>query len=217
MTETPKPIVFLDTETDGLHPKRQAWEIAMIRRDFHSAGSWTETTAHMFVDIDLDQADPYALKVGGFYDRHPMGQWLSSLPSAEPDDVWPPRALREELEVPSVAAKTVARLTHGAQIVGVVPNFDAELLERLLREHGDAPAWDYHLIDVRAMALGWCLAAGQNGAIPDPSMFLDPSMSSDKLAERCGVVPATEAERHTALGDARWAMRWYDAITGGAR
>ena len=27
------PLVFIDTETDGLHPGRKAWEIALIRRD----------------------------------------------------------------------------------------------------------------------------------------------------------------------------------------
>lgn len=37
---------------------------------------------------------------------------------------------------------------------------------------------------------------------------------SDDLSRACGVEPPTEDERHTALGDARWVMRLYDAITG---
>ena len=215
MTDTPKPLVFLDTETDGIHPKRQAWEIAMIRREVSDDGrTRTEFSCRMFVDIDLDRADPFALRVGGFYDRHPMGKWLASQP-AHSRDTWPPKSIHDEYEPPVVAARTVARMTHGAQVVGVVPNFDTELLERLLRHQGLAPAWDYHLIDVRAMALGWLQARGEAGAIPDPRVMLSPSMGSDHLAERCGVSPASEQDRHTALGDARWAMRWYDAMTGG--
>lgn len=38
--------------------------------------------------------------------------------------------------------------------------------------------------------------------------------SSDELSRACGVEPPPPADRHTALGDARWVMRWYDTITG---
>jgi hypothetical protein len=40
---------------------------------------------------------------------------------------------------------------------------------------------------------------------------------SDALSRLCGVDPPGEVERHTALGDARWAMRLYDAIVGAPR
>ena len=43
------------------------------------------------------------------------------------------------------AAKVVAAWTHGAHIVGAVPNFDAEVLASLLRYNGLTPAWHYHL------------------------------------------------------------------------
>jgi len=62
------PLCFIDTETDGVHPGRKPWEIALIRRD--------ETGEHeqsFFVDIDLSTADPFGLRVGRFYDRHPLG------------------------------------------------------------------------------------------------------------------------------------------------
>ncbi|HTE66667.1 MAG TPA: hypothetical protein VK736_10485, partial [Candidatus Binatia bacterium] len=80
------------------------------------------------------------------------------------------------------------------------------------------PAWHYHLIDVEALAVGWLsglrsettLATGAYAGFV-PSLPWD----SDDLSRACGVEPASEAERHTALGDARWAMRLYDAIVGG--
>lgn len=40
-------------------------------------------------------------------------------------------------------------------------------------------------------------------------------MTTHDLARAVGVEPPTD-ERHTAMGDARWAMAVYDAITGGA-
>ena len=61
----PKPIVFLDTETTGLHIDRRPWEIALVRREDGSTRAVT-----IFIDlrdIPLDQADPTALQIGRFY------------------------------------------------------------------------------------------------------------------------------------------------------
>ena len=61
--------------------------------------------------------------------------------------------------------------------------------------------WHYHLVDVEA------LAAGKLG--------IAPPWKSDELSAALGVT-ITEDDRHTALGDAKWAMRIYDAVMGGA-
>lgn len=37
---------------------------------------------------------------------------------------------------------------------------------------------------------------------------------SDNVSRVCGVEPPSEQERHTAMGDALWAMRLYDRISG---
>lgn len=211
------PIVFLDTETDGVHPGRKVWEIALIRRDEHG-----ERELSMFVDINLSTADPFGLKVGRFYDRHPFGQYLAGATESAHVDPWSP----EGSAPPSYAADVVARWTHGAHIVGAVPNFDTEVLAGLLREHGLTPAWHYHLIDIEALMVGWLHATeAANMArlrAVDPDVKFKPSVTglpwkSDDLSRAIGVDPPTEEERHTALGDARWAMRVYDAITGGAK
>jgi hypothetical protein len=187
------PLCFIDTETTGVHPDRRVWEVAMIRRDDNG-----QHETSFFVEVDLSNADPFGLNVGRFYDRHPHyaggdrargGDWLT---------------LYSEKE----AAQEVEEWTRGAHLVGAVPDFDARTLDPMLRRHGLIPAWHYHLIDVEAMAVGY-LAALRGRGVPPP-------WKSDALSLDCDVKPPSEAERHTALGDARWAMRWYDAMTGGA-
>jgi hypothetical protein len=205
------PICALDTETTGLHPQRQAWDIAMIRRDDNGESGW-----QFYVEVDLADADPFALKVGRFYDRHPYGRYLAKdLPHPFS---WPVTNRRlGELLSPSEAARHVARVTHGAHIIGAVPNFDTEVLATLLRRHGLTPGWHYHLIDVEALALGWLHGRAQAGAhnagLPMEILTRLP-WKSDDLAAACGVESPDEEERHTALGDAKWALRLYDAITG---
>jgi hypothetical protein len=195
--------VFLDTETDGVHPGRKAWEVAMIRRDDDG-----ERATQFYVEIDLSTADPFGLKVGRFYERHPLGRYLSGLDSA----------LGTSTLSPTHAAMRVARWTHGAHIVGAVPNFDTEVLANLLRAEYLTPAWHYHLIDVENLAVGFLHGASRpvGTVVPD---FVTEALAlpwkSDDLSRACGVEPPGDDERHTALGDARWAMRLYDKITGG--
>jgi hypothetical protein len=186
------PLAFLDCETDGVHPGRKPWEIAIVRRE----PDGTEIEWQAFVEIDLATADPFGLRVGRFYDRHPFGQHISQgkeLPEF--------RALRYLSRWD--AAHAVARLTHGAHIVGAVPNFDTECLDPLLREHGLLPGWHYHLIDVESLAVGHLAAQGK---------AIVPPWRSDELGELLGVESASDEERHTAMGDVRWVMRTYDAI-----
>lgn len=185
------PLVFTDCETTGIHPERQAWEVAMIRRD--GVG---QRRIEFFIDVDLSQADPFGLQVGGFYDRHPMGRRLASGSSGAS------RSYTEER-----AAYRIAEWTHGAHIVGVNPSFDTSTLEPLLRSHGLIPAWNYHLIDVGPMAYGWLLHAGTRVDLP---------YRSDDLGAALGVTPLAAEKRHTAMGDAEWVMAMYDAMTGGA-
>jgi hypothetical protein len=182
-------LVFLDTETTGLHASREAWEVAMIRRE----GSGGSSSIRLLIDVDVSRADPFALRIGGFYERHPMGRRLANR-ATDADQV---------VNAPEAAVE-IAAWTHGAHIVGAVPSFDTETLARLLRRHKIAPAWHHHLIDVEALALGFLAARGETVALP---------WKSDDLSRRCGVEPPGEDERHTAMGDARWVMRLYDAIT----
>lgn len=182
------PLCFIDTETTGVHPDRRVWEVAMIRRDDEGERELVLQVS----DVDLSNADPFGLKVGGFYERA-FGYGGST-------DFKSTTRARPEKQV----ARAVEKWTRGAHLVGAVPNFDADCLDKMLRRHGKIPAWHYHLVDVEAMAVGYLNAQGSK---------ISPPWKSDELAQACGVELPTEGERHTALGDAKWAMRWYDAMT----
>lgn len=88
-----------------------------------------------------------------------------------------------------------------AHLVGAVVSFDEERLRRLMNRYRVPVRWHYHLVDVEN------LVAGRLG--------IEPPWESDDLAAALGVT-IDEKDRHTALGDARWAMRLYDAALLGA-
>jgi DNA polymerase III epsilon subunit-like protein len=187
-------LVFIDTETTGLGPNARPWEVAFIRRE-PSGGLYRHS--FMVGDIDLSDADPAALEVGGFYDRHPCYN-TNSVALTRPE---------------SAVAHSVEAHTRGAHLVGVNPAFDAAVLDRMLRRHGRIPRWHYHLLDVPAMALGYLAGALDHDGAAGYEMPSIPYRSDD-LSRACNVEPPTGRDRHTADGDADWAMRWFDKVAG---
>ena len=132
--------------------------------------------------------DLHALEIGGYWDRHPTGR---SLAGRHP--------IPCEVTAKADAARDIMRLTHGATLVGSAPWFDAAVLERLLRSQDLIPTWSHRLRDVGT------LAAGHLGH--------DPGGLDSTLAALGLTMP--DADRHTAMGDARAAMAVYDLILGG--
>lgn len=193
---TDQRIVFLDTETTSLRPDRQAWEVGLIVREPGEPDvehSWFVQIA----DLQLREADLISLKIGGFYERHPAmknrgtpGEALKTLKTGH--------VIAPEYTVMS----NIEDLTRGAIIVGAVPNFDTETLAQTMRSYGYLPAWHYHLVDVETLAAGF--------------LGLQPLWDFDAVLGEFGLSYA-EAERHTALGDARMARDLYDRIMGDPR
>jgi DNA polymerase III epsilon subunit-like protein len=190
------PLCFIDTETTSLRPDRRAWEIGIIRRN----ADGTEEQQHWFIDadsLDLGNADLMSLKIGRFYERHPqMDTGISGEAFEEPEAMW-----------------AVESFTRGAHLVGAVVSFDAEVLSARMRANGICPSWHYHLIDVEALVVGYL--ARTHHVKTGKHQLITPPWKSDDLSAELGITVSDE-DRHTALGDARWAMRIYDTVMGGA-
>lgn len=205
------PLVFLDTETCGLSPDDPIWEFAAIRRE----PDGTERTVHVFVHHDPERCARLPESFRADHLARFPGAWVE--PARCPGES-PGSMAHDEF------AELIMQTFAGEQrphVVGAVPNFDTERLARVLDQYEDsAPNWHYHLIDVEALAVGYLrgLEAGLAMAAGRPEGD-GPHLpwESDGLSRECGVEPPGPGERHTALGDVRWAMRLYDTITGGAR
>lgn len=225
MTTQTAPLCFADTETTDIGPRRLAWELAIIRRD----PDGTREELHAFIEVDLSDANPYALSVGRFYDRHPLGQWLARGSATAGLIVSGPPRPEEFLdghEFPSTvyltarqAALAWCRWTHGCHVVGAVPNFDTEVMAAAVRAAGLIAGHHYHLIDVETLIVGYL-----RGARPEVmsreewgrlEKLTTPPWSSDDLFAEVGVTTPDD-ERHTALGDARACERVWGALYGGA-
>lgn len=184
-------LVFVDTETTSLRHDRRAWEIAAIIRDPGKAD-----TEHVWMvdtqDLDLGNADPMSLRIGRFYERHPQ------MNGDDANDAWGSTWLERFLLI------EVERLTRGAHLIGAVPNFDADVLSARMRANGICPSWHYHLQDFETLIVGFLRGRGEK-VPPLP-------WKSDDLSRLIGVQPPVGDDRHTALGDARWARDVWDRV-----
>ncbi len=204
-------VCFVDIETTGLDPDyHEVWEVALITPVVGATPAedgWNEQIWQL--PVDLSKADPMALNVGRFHDRRLPADSLVPL---------------------ATFASEFVRDTRGLHLAGAVVSFDAERLWQLLRNNGECPMWHYHLVDVEALAAGFI--AGSRAALatsvqhtseafwagsltwaavegPDPW----PPWKSNDLSRAVGVNP-DDFDRHTALGDARWAKAIYEAVMG---
>ena len=197
-------ICFVDCETTSLRPDRRAWDIGIIVRD----PGQPDAEHFWFVDaydLDLGNADPMSLKIGRFYDRHPG---------------YKPGGDRYGDTVPEVEVmRDVETLTRGAHLVGAVPNFDAEVLAARMRARGVCPNWHHHLIDIEALTIGYLSGSesfgrSSSGAVRQKIRdLITPPWKSDDLSAALRIKVSDE-DRHTALGDAKWARAVYDAVMG---
>lgn len=205
MTERSR--AWLDCETTGLHADRRAYEVALILRQ----PDRRDTERSWFIDIedcDMANAEPIALDVGRFWQRHPQAHLVplvGTLADVKPDlPQTPPDAqVFREVEV----LKVVAELTGGrAYVMGSNPSFDTHTLAARMSVYGITPDWHYHPIDVPDRAAGWL--AGQGREVPTNEKGDE---KSDLIAKACGVDPA-DYERHSALGDCRLFRDLFDVI-----
>lgn len=203
---------FVDVETSGLDPHRHhVWEFAAVLADHDPADATLTVTDEIHLDIPLlATADAAALRIGGYYRRRTAAGRLTGAGGEE--------VARLD---PRPAADRIARALADRHLVGANPAFDATFLDRLLRDHGQAPAWSHHLIDVSPLVAGYLQGVGQAqhaaGVTRERHDELIntgvPPYRSTELAEAIDVTVAAD-ERHTALGDAWWALRQYATVYG---
>lgn len=201
-------VCFIDCETTGLDADaHQIWEVGLITPDGRE---------HLWqFPVDEMKADPFALDIGRWWDRRWKKVGADSLEGTYAIyDAHKPEKRgacvpARELEA---WAKHFRDLVGTNHLCGAVVSFDEERLRRLLHRLGVRPRWHYHLIDVEALAAGWVI--GKYSRIePAEDQAVTLPWNSNELSRAVGVDP-DQFDRHTALGDARWAKALYEAVMG---
>lgn len=195
-------IADLDCETTRADLGRRAWDIGLITPDGREYEWFVDIR-----DLDLPNADPVSLDIGGFWRRHPQASRVPlvgnldgiavELP-AEP----PKRLPRREAEV----LAEVGELTDGVIVHGSNPDFDRYTLWPRMAFHGIEPRWYYRAEDVATLVRGYLTGAG----LPIPRRP-DGKVKSDDLSRAVGIDP-DRFGRHTALGDCRWMRAVREAV-----
>lgn len=204
--------VDLDTETTGLeHRDAHMWEIALIVEN-HPDPTFDGEHHVMFPDVPLRHATPEALRVGGFFERASalrgrglVAAWLTPYPryTVTQETVG---SQRLHNVAHGDTAAFIAAAVAGATVAGCRPEFDKPFIEDYLLTYGQVWAARHHTIDVAQVTYG---RLGMTTA--------DLPYRSDDLAAAFGVPAPSGDERHTALGDARWARRWRERLDEQAR
>lgn len=157
------PLLFLDTETLGLHPDAPVWEVAAILVTANGAmhQRWAAFVEH-------DQTD--------------VAMWLDQLPPSFAND-YQSRYVPDKAASPKVAASAIALMAAGGAIVcGSNPDFDMTRVAKLNPEI--EMGWHYHSCDVPTLVHGYLLGKGIAPA---------PPWKSDLLSQMVGVDPKAYA------------------------
>lgn len=227
------PVAFVDIETISLDRYRDCeqpiWEVGLIDPEGNEH-RW-------FLSVDLGVADPVALDIGKYHERHPWGydyvgdpdetvyipcvESVSELPPGGAYTLYEGRPLDYGDFAAEFCQLTRPRNGQKVHLAGAVVSFDEERLWNLLKDNAACPEWAYHLVDVEALTAGWIGAqgfhphrafAGRNGELVDIKGG-HPPWDSKALSRAVGVDPDL-FRAHEALEDARWARAMYEAVLG---
>lgn len=213
MTFIPSPLVFADGEMTGLDERQHdMWEFAAIVRGHRQTELDGEWLFQLHVPADrLPGADPKALEIGRFHDRY-IAHDAQVLVLARPEQAGTllPALAQLPLEWSRIhlAAHLVWLLGHDdnphtppTSWCGIVPDFDVRFFRAFLESVSPAGRvrmpQHYQPVDVEGMAAG--------------RLCLPPIWNSRQIAQLLGI-PLIPEETHTALGDARFVERLYDAV-----
>lgn len=135
-----------------------------------------------------------------FVDHDPT-EMDSELPQSFRDDYEKRYNVVESFPPTFVAEKIADMIAPGTIVCGSNPSFDMERIQRLdpIRKF----KWHYHSLDIPTLVHGYLLGRGIAPA---------PPWKSDFLSRIVGVDPA-DFDRHTAMGDCRWTLAMWNAVT----
>jgi hypothetical protein len=222
-------VCFVDIETTGLDPDdHEVWEVGLITPVVGATAAedgWNEQIWQL--PVDLSKADPMALNIGRFHDRRlpadslvPLATFASefvrdtrglhlagAVVSFDAERLW--QLLRNNGECPmwhyhiidveALAAGWLAGRRHASDYAAKVSESGDCTYVAINTEDGPSSRCRIH---------PWT----DHEFSSDPTGALPPWKSAD-LSRAVGVNPE-DFEKHTALGDARWAKAIYEAVMG---
>lgn len=174
-------------------------------------------TAYCFLDLETTGLNPEVAEIWEIgavlrdadgTRREQSAMFAPNLGTAEPEALRVGR-FHERFDIdlcddPRAQAHIIASELAGRVLVTSNSGFDPDFLARFLRAHEVEPTWHFRPLNVQDLAAGWLMRYSYPLEIP---------WCSTDLSRVCGVEPPGPEERHTALGDARWVERWFDAVT----
>lgn len=191
MSEKPTHDVFLDTETGGLRHDDKVWEVgAVVDRP---SGVQTRDLIHVY-GFDAAAADPKALQMGGFFERHPQyapaGSMYATTSGMDPDV-----PVTEGMASSHDLSMHLEKLVRGARIVVCNAVFDVPRLTVMMAEHGIPWTGHYRVVCATTYAAG--------------VLGVDPSMANADIGAILGVDREAHGKAHNALVDALYARDLY--------
>lgn len=180
-------LAFVDTETTGLLPHHEVWEVGMVLRS-DVMGDCHDYEYVWQLPVEIERADPKALEINRYHERRWHADRFTRLDKF---------------------AMEFTALTKGAVLVVNNVAFDVPLLDRMLRNQTYVPLWHYHPQDMQSLMAGYL----QGLAVVSQTDWLAPGpppWSGSALAKQ--FVDTPPEDLHTALGDARWMRDVWDCV-----
>ena len=181
-TEEDPRLLIIDTETTGLMPEYDhvMCELCILEPNLALTEAKVNLWFFELTDEEIGRGSREAYDINRYFER---------LEEMEQSRHWV--SIKNRVRV----AQDVLALTEDSILCGDNVAFDANFLKYWLRKLNLEPNWNYHLLELESMAIGFF-----GGDAPYP-------WNSAVVSKATNVPPPGEGERHTALGDAVWNMK----------
>ncbi len=174
-------LLILDTETSGINPERDAvvCEVCLLEPSLDMRQGKVGRWFFELSDDEISRGSAKAFNINGYFERVEQEEQLPSWVS-----------LKNRVR----AAQDIARWTEDAILCGDNVQFDAGFLKHLYWNSMLDPNWNYHLLELGSMTIGYL---GASAPLP---------WTAKDTADAIGVPFPSGYKRHTALGDCVWSM-----------